>query len=87
MAALSDPGCTGKLTPTVLQPASGAVFVYDEWASAERPSTARSLDVVVGAVGFADPTGATCGVISLLHADGTIATIATIATVGSGGGR
>ncbi len=87
VAALSDPGCTGKLTPTVLQPASGAVFVYDEWAGAERPSTARSLDVVVGAVGFADPTGATCGVISLRHADGTIATIATIATVGSGGGR
>ena len=71
-AGLVDPTCSGRLTPALVQTASGRVYLYDEWAGAEQPSTGRFIGQVAGAVGFADPLGGACGNISLVTGDGSV---------------
>ncbi|MFN0029019.1 MAG: hypothetical protein ACKV2O_17815 [Acidimicrobiales bacterium] len=69
---LSDPYCQDKLVAILLQPADGGVYVYDQWASTERPSSARPLGQVPGAAHFTEPIAPSCGPVSVVGQDGTV---------------
>ncbi len=50
LAAVGDWDCEGPATAAVVRPATGEVWVYDRWASADRPVTARPGPAAMGAV-------------------------------------
>ncbi len=56
VVAVGDWDCDGSATPAVLRPATGAVHVFDEWATDGEPTTATAWGDVTGALTFA-PSG------------------------------
>ena len=70
-AGLSDIACDGTLEATVLQVATGRVYVYDGWAAADQPTPARLVGSIAGATNLGDPTGSACGSIRVTLADGS----------------
>jgi hypothetical protein len=53
----------------VLRPATGELFVFDSWAGADTPATARLLRTVPGAVSLqgGEPR---CGVLTVVDGSG-----------------
>ena len=68
--AVADWDCDGTDTPAVVRPGTGEVFVFDAWATAEAPVTARLLVRVPGAIAPATPDG-TCDVVPIVDGAGT----------------
>jgi len=73
VAGLSDPTCSGRLRPTLLRPSSGAVYLFDSWATSGRPVTGRLVGTVPDATTLADPTGLRCGPIGVIRPNGSLA--------------
>ena len=71
MAGLSDLACDGLLEPTVLQPATGRVYVFDGWTDGVTAPAARLVGEVAGSTKLGDPTGSACGVVRVTLADGS----------------
>jgi hypothetical protein len=68
LVAVGDWDCDGTATPAVVRPSAGRLFVFDEWALPDAPTTATP--------GPSVPTGVTavsadgCGRVTLRSADG-----------------
>jgi hypothetical protein len=60
VVVVSDWDCDGVPTAAVLRPSTGAVHVFDEWASPGATATATEVDRVAGAVAIGPPAGR-CG--------------------------
>lgn len=69
VVALGDWHCDGIATPAVLRPATGEVFVFEEW-SLDEPVEVRAVDVVPGATGISAGAGE-CPSPVLATADGS----------------
>lgn len=74
VVAVGDWDCDGVATPAVLRPATGAVHVFDRWATEDGPTTGRELGDVTGAVAFAPPS-AECGGPRIITTSGATATV------------
>jgi hypothetical protein len=53
LAAVADWDCDGRATAAVVRPATGEVWVYDDWVPAGATATARPVPAVPGLVGAA----------------------------------
>jgi hypothetical protein len=61
LVTLGDWDCDGHETPALLRPSTGAVFVFDRWATAADEITVPTRTVVPGAVSVeAVPDAAGC---------------------------
>jgi len=69
--AVADWDCDGTDTPAVVRPSSGDVFVFDAWATAEAPVSARLLDRVPGAIAPAAPDGS-CDLVPVVDGAGAL---------------
>jgi hypothetical protein len=71
LVAVGDWDCDGSVTAAVLRPSTGAVHVFDGWAAAGTPATARPMGRVDGAVTIAGPVGP-CGPPIVTTAEGDV---------------
>lgn len=71
LAAVADWDCDGRATAAVVRPATGEVWVYDGWATADRPLTARPGPAAPGATAArAVPGRPGCDRLEVTTADG-----------------
>lgn len=75
VVTLGDWDCDGTVTPAVLRPASGQLWVFDRWASADEELSATLAGVVADAVSArsVEPLagGTSCDRIEVVHPDDT----------------
>jgi hypothetical protein len=70
--AVGDWNCDGVATPAVLRPASGAVFVFDEWATGDAEISVSPARTIVGAVDLVGRNrGNGCSALVVIRGDGT----------------
>ncbi len=68
--SIADWDCDGRDTAALVRRDTGEVYVFDAWAAADAPATARLVDRVEGATSLAAPDGE-CGVLIVVSSDGT----------------
>ncbi|MBW3555996.1 MAG: hypothetical protein KY454_03555 [Actinobacteria bacterium] len=73
---LGDWNCDQIKTPALLRPATGALFVFDRWATDAEPQPGRPVRVVVGAVAL-EARG--CGHAAVRLSDQSVVVVATAA--------
>jgi hypothetical protein len=73
--AVGDWDCDRLPTPAVLRPGTGAVAVFDRWATEDTVTEARPVDVVAGGVQLR--AGERCGELVVTTDDGEERTVAT----------
>lgn len=71
---LGDWNCDHTMTPAVLRPSTGGLFVFDQWAGSTEAQRARPVRVVAGAVGL-EPRG--CGHAAVHLSDGSVVVVDT----------
>jgi hypothetical protein len=70
--AVGDWNCDGVATPAVLRPASGALFVFDEWATEDTEISVSPAHTIVGAVDLVGRNrGDGCSTLVVIRGDGT----------------
>jgi Protein kinase domain len=70
--AIGDWDCDGAQTPAVLRPSTGAVFVFEEWATASSDVSVPPTRVVTGATDIKARAGAEgCSILVVVRGDGT----------------
>ncbi|MEY2420842.1 MAG: eukaryotic-like serine/threonine-protein kinase [Acidimicrobiaceae bacterium] len=70
--AVGDWNCDGVSTPAVLRPSTGAVFVFDAWASDGADVSVSPSHTIVGAVDvLTRDRGDGCSTLVVVRADGT----------------
>ena len=69
---LSDPACSGLLTPVLWERSSGRVYLFDRWATATATVSGRLAGVVPGSTGLLDPLDEGCGPVRVAMTDGTV---------------
>jgi hypothetical protein len=70
--AVGDWDCDGVTTPAVLRPATGALFVFDQWATADNDVSVAPRATVAGAVDvLARDRGDGCSTLVVVREDGT----------------
>ena len=79
--AVADWDCDGRDTPAMVRPATGEVYVFDGWASAAEPVTARLLDRVAGAVRLGPPDGG-CDAVTVVDTAGVRSSVPLTTEVG-----
>jgi hypothetical protein len=70
LVAVGDWDCDARATAAVVRPATGEVWVYDSWASAGRPLTARPGPAVPGATAARAVAGSGCARLEVTTAAG-----------------
>jgi hypothetical protein len=70
--SLGDWNCDGEVTPAVLRPTTGAVFVFDKWATGTSDVSVSPTATIAGAVDVQardDLQG--CSTLVIIRNDGT----------------
>jgi hypothetical protein len=71
LSAVADWDCDGRASAAVVRPATGQVWIYDDWATASRPVTARPGPTAPGATAArAVPGRAGCARLEVTTSDG-----------------
>lgn len=72
---IGDWDCDGQVTPAVVRPSTGEVFLFPGWAGRTQDVTVRPAAVVEGVTGPAATAGAGCGPLRVRTVDGTATTV------------
>jgi hypothetical protein len=68
LVAVGDWDCDGTATPAVVRPSAGRLFVFDEWATPDAPTSATPGPPVPSGVTAVSADG--CGRVTIQTADG-----------------
>ncbi|MEO6989598.1 MAG: hypothetical protein ABI239_13240 [Aquihabitans sp.] len=67
---VADWNCDGRATPAIVRPATGEIFVFAQWVTADGPVSVTPATVIPGAVALVEPDDGPCTIHHMVRVVG-----------------